>query len=278
MSIQPLRKYIKLNVVLFSLLTACAPSQHANTPEPLEHSVSKAICKNFGPQSPRDIDAKQGENQQFFSLAPSSDRLNLCNIHFHKNAEHKAADFSIRSKDPKHGGYKCAMANHLSKQEMEPIKSSICDGLTPGDTIEVHWVYSSCDVIPGEGLASCLSDSCANPNLRVESQVFTLVNDRAALNFMNFDLGTEKLNGFYQPRDLPNNSGKAVEFLGSTTGPKFTQVSCSPMQVSWRVRPQCSKLDIRSLGSWCKDNVFSEHHAHGVRELVTELELLSKIK
>lgn len=45
--------------------------------------------KGFGPQSPRDIDAVLGSNQRVFNVAPPSSQMNLCNIHFHKNAEHK---------------------------------------------------------------------------------------------------------------------------------------------------------------------------------------------
>ena len=41
--------------------------------------------KGFGPQSPRDIDTKQGKNTLLFSHAPSIKKMNLCNIHFHKN-------------------------------------------------------------------------------------------------------------------------------------------------------------------------------------------------
>ena len=45
--------------------------------------------KGFGPQSPRDIDAVAGSNPRSFNDAPASKEMNLCNIHFHKNAEHK---------------------------------------------------------------------------------------------------------------------------------------------------------------------------------------------
>ena len=55
------------------------------------------------------------------------------------------------------------------KKEEQPI---ILRGVKPGDTIEVHWVYSSCDVSPGKTLGACLSDACVNPQLRVETQVF----------------------------------------------------------------------------------------------------------
>ena len=108
--------------------------------------------------------------------------------------------------------------------------------------------------------------------------MFTLVNDSSALNFQELSYSGNIENGFHQAKSIPSNTGKAVEFLGSTTGPKYNQQICSPLQVSWSVRPQCAKLDINSLGSWCESNVFQEDHAHGVRQLVTDPRLLSEIK
>ena len=238
-------------------------------------------CTGFGPQTPRDIDSKKGTNPQTFSLAPASSNMNLCNIHFHNNAEHKARDFAIYAGEGEHGhggGYQCGMSKKLSKAELARPAGDICKGLKPGDTIEVHWVHSSCQIKPGKGLGSCLNDKCANPDLRVETQVFTLVNDKKAMNFMDFAYGGTRRKGLHQARSLPGGTGKAVEFMGSTTGPKYTEAACSPLQVTWSVRPQCAKLDINSLGAWCKNNEFAEDHAHGVRKLVTNPKLLSVIK
>lgn len=243
-------------------------------------------CEGFGPQTPRDIDQVEGTNKRHFSIAPASTEMNLCNIHFHENAEHKAKDFSIfAGKGDGHGydsGYQCAISKKLSKAELKPTKNSICKGkhgdLVPGDTIEVHWVHTSCEVKPGAGLGSCLSEKCANPNLRVETQVFTLVNDKNALDFNDLDYDGNKVNGYHQAKAIPSNTGKPVEFTGSTTGPKYSEQSCSPLQVSWSVRPQCAKVDINTVGEWCKDNAFDEDHAHGVRKLVTNKKLLSEIK
>ena len=245
-----------------------------------------AACEGFGPQTPRDIDSHNGDNKRIFSIAPKSTEMNLCNIHFHKNAEHKAKDFAIYAGEGDgHGyesGYQCGISKKLSKAELAPTKDSICKGahgeLKPGDTIEVHWVHTSCDIKPGAGLGSCLSDSCANPDLRVETQVFTLVNDKSALNFNDLDYDGNMVKGYHQPKALPTGTGKPVEFLGSTTGPKYSEQSCSPLQVTWSVRPQCAKLDINSVGEWCKANDFKEDHAHGVRKLVTNPKLLSVIK
>lgn len=233
------------------------------------------ICQKFGPQTPRDIDNKLGTNEVKFGLATSYENLSLCNIHFHENAEHKAKDFSIYAGDGHNGydtGYQCNISKKLSAAELKPTAESICSGkhgdLKPGDTIEVHWVYTSCDVEPGPTLGACLSETCATPELRVETQVFTLVNDPNALDF----------NELKAAGDLPKNTGNPVEFLGSTTGPKYTEQACSPYQVTWSVRPKCAKLDINTVGQWCKGNVFNEDHAHGVRKLVTNPKLLAPIK
>lgn len=131
---------------------------------------------------------------------------------------------------------------------------------------------------PAKTLSSCFSDSCINPNLRVEAQVFTVPNDASALNFLDFAYGGNIVNGYHQAKALPTNTGKPVEYVGSTTGPKYTEQKCSPFQSTWSVRPKCAKIDINSLSEWCKNNVFEENHAHGVRKLVTNPTLLEEIK
>lgn len=242
-----------------------------------EHSQpgNSSVCEEYGPQTPRDIDNRSGKNSVVFDMAPPASEMNLCNLHFHENAEHKAKDFAIYAGDGHDGygsGYQCNMSKHLSKAELAPTKEKICEGehgdLQPGDTIEVHWVHSTCEVEPGPTLDACVSKACANPQLRVETQVFTLVNDPSSLDFNDLKLA----------KDLPSNTGKPVQFPGSTTGPKFSAQACSPYQVTWSIRPKCAKLDINSVGVWCKNNVFKEDHAHGVRKLVTDPRLLSEIK
>jgi len=239
------------------------------------------VCTGYGPQAPRDINNRSGENRSNFSLAPKYTEMNLCNLHFHVNAEHKSKDFSIYAGagvDGLGGGYKCNMSKSLTRSELEEPKTNYCKDLKPGDTIEVHWVYSSCDITPGETLNSCLSESCINPNLRVESQVFTVVNDPSALNFMDFVYGGQMANGYHQAKALPDNTSEPVEYAGSTTGPKYTEKNCSPYYGTWSVRPKCAKVDINSLSNWCKKNVFGESYAHGVRKLVTHPKLLGEIK
>ena len=206
--------------------------------------------------------------------------MNLCNIHFHNPAEHKAPAFSVIKPGDEHGkaGYQCKISSQLTDYELMPYEDNQCKGVKPGDTIEVHWVHSSCDVEPGPGLGSCLSESCANPSLRVETQVFTVVNDPDALDFSAFTPVNKQIAGMQQAKTLPSGTGTPVEFLGSTTGPSYSEQVCSPLQVTWSVRPQCAKLDIRSLSNWCASNVFNEDHAHGVRNLVTNPKLLAPIQ
>jgi carbonic anhydrase len=263
---------LQLTLLMFMLfpLATCA----VTTPPPGDGTP----CKTYGPQTPRDIDDPRGLNTQKFSFASSTKKMNLCNIHFHEFAEHKAKDYAIFEDDGKHSGYICNISKTLTNAELRKPTEDICKGLKPGDTIEVHWVHSSCQVKPGAGLGACSSTGCANPELRVEAQVFTLVNDPLALNFNDFDAASKKIDGFYQAKSFPSNTGVPVKFLGSTTGPSYNESACSSLQVSWSVRPNCAKLNINSLGKWCKANSFSESHAHGVRKLVVNLDLLSEIK
>ncbi len=240
-------------------------------------SPALAICRGYGPQTPRDISLTEGLNKRAWSLASEPAALNLCNIHTHTNAEHKGPGFTVYAGDGEHGGYQCNNADTLSEAELAPTEGESFKAVKPGDTIEVHWVHSSCDVTPGKGLGSCLSEACANPELRVEAQVFLVVNDPDALDFNDFAYGGNVVDGLHQAKSLPSDTGTPVVFAGSTTGPSYTEAKCSPLQVTWSVRPNCAKLDINSLNAWGKDNVFEENKSHGVRQLVTAPELLAPI-
>lgn len=276
------KNYILGGLLLAStLFTASSFAAHHADDEGKNSAKSDEVCTGYGPQTPRDIDNLGGDNKVKFQLAGDSSELNLCNIHFHNNAEHKAKAYSVFAGAGNDkgvgGGYQCTIASALSDAELKTPSKEICKGLKPGDTIEVHWVHSSCDVEPGPGLGSCLSDACANPELRVEAQVFTLVNDSNALDFNDLDYDGNVVNGYHQAKAIPSNTGTPVVFAGSTTGPSYDEKSCSALQVTWSVRPDCAKVDINTIGAWCESNAFDEDHAHGVRELVTESVLLAPI-
>lgn len=235
-----------------------------------------------GPQAPRDIDAIDGSNARIFSTAPSYKQMNLCNIHFHKNAEHKGGEFTTYAGNGDGKGFQTGYkySGTLSQSELKPASGDICASdhgdLESGDTIELHYVHTTAQVEPGPTLGSCLSDALKNPQLRVETQVYVLVNDKNALDF---DMLTKhgKVGGYHQALNIPTNTGTPIQYAGSTTGPSYNE-KASPLQVSWSVRPKVAKVNIETVGKWCKGNTFNEDHAHGVRNLVINKDLLSQIK
>lgn len=207
--------------------------------------------------------------------------MNLCNIHFHENAEHKGGGFAkfAGNGDGKGYGTGFVYSGELSEAELKPYGSKVGTSdhgdLVPGDTIEVHYVHTTAKVKPGPTLGACLSEAIANPQLRVEAQVLVIVNDDNALDFVELTKH-EVANGFHQAINIPQDTGAPVRYNGSTTGPSYNEKG-SPFQVSWSVRPKVAKVSIASLDAWLKSNVFDEDHAHGVRNLVTNPRLLSDI-
>lgn len=235
----------------------------------------------FGPQAPRDIDVAEGNNSRVFEAAPVYTEMNLCNIHFHEGAEHRGGQFTTYAGNGDGKGYGTGFLydGELTAAELAPLGYEVGDighgGLVPGDTIETHFVHSSAQIVPGPTLGSCLSDAIMNPQLRVETVVMVLVNDPAAADFTQV-AAVGQVNGYYQAINLPSDLGDAVQYAGSTTGPSYNEAG-SPLQVSWSVRPQVLKVDINSVEAWFEDNIFKENHAHGVRNLVTNPDLLSPI-
>lgn len=277
----------KLSLMTAALLSASA---FIILPAHAEKVVSDATIKDqraalaestkgagFGPQSPRDIDTLGGKNTRAFSEAPSYKVMNLCNIHFHEGAEHKGGEFTtyIGNGDGKGHDTGFGYSGTLTAAESKPLDREI-GGLQSGDTIEVHYVHTTAQVKPGPTLGSCLSDSIGNPQLRVETQVYVLVNDDSAHDFV--ELTEHKLvNGVHQAVNIPTDTGAPVQYEGSTTGPSYNEKG-SPFQVSWSVRPKVAKVNIHSVGEWFKKNAFNEDHAHGVRNLVMNPDLLSPIE
>lgn len=236
----------------------------------------------FGPQSPRDIDNIAGANLLAFEVAPAHTAMNLCNIHFHENAEHKGGEFTTYAGNGDGHGYGTGFKynGNLSDAELAQYDRKVGEkghgDLEPGDTIEVHYVHSSANVKPGATLGACLSKENATPKLRVETQVFIIVNDNNALDFVNLT-SHEVINGVHQASNIPTNTGTPVQYAGSTTGPVYNEKG-SPFKVSWSVRPKVAKVSISSVEAWLESNIFKEDHAHGVRNLVMNLDLLSAIK
>ena len=237
--------------------------------------------EGFGPQAPRDLGTLDGENARIFGAAPAAELMNLCNIHFHKNAEHKGGEFTTYAGNGNGKGVDTGFRydGELSEAELAPLGRDVGGGkygnLTPGDTIEVHYVHTTAQVTPGPTLGACLDESIGNPQLRVEAQVFVLVNDAEAADFVAFN-AVEEVNGLYQAVGRPTDTGAPIEYSGSTTGPSYNTVG-SPFQVTWSVRPEVLKVSITSVEAWLADNIFDEGDAHGVRNLVINPALISPI-
>ncbi len=287
---------MKANTPFFLAITLVMPlnvvakdthfSGHPAVPESAvaqqRHNLAKNTeGKGFGPQSPRDIGSANGSNNITFKSAPAYTQMNLCNIHFHSNAEHKGGEFTKYAGDGNGHGYLSGYqySGQLTEAELAPINYEVCPSkhgsLSPGGTIEVHYVHSSAQVKPGPTLSSCLNDSIMNPQLRVETQVYVLVNDKKAGDFGELTKHGKK-SGLHQALNIPTNTGAPVQYAGSTTGPSYNEKG-SPFQVTWSVRPKVAKVNIASVGKWCQGNVFAEDHAHGVRNLVMNPSLLSTI-
>lgn len=170
--------------------------------------------KGYGPQSPRDIDVLGGSTSHIFGEAPSYKVMNLCNIHFHKNAEHKGGEFNTYAGNGDGQGYMTGYvySGTLTDAEKAPLAAPIANkghgGMQSGDTIEVHYVHTTAEVGPGQTLGACLHEAVGNPQLRVETQVFVLVNDETAHDFMELTKVGFR-DGHYQALNILTDMGGA---------------------------------------------------------------------
>ena len=200
----------------FLALAACGAEQ-PGTSAPADtasaETASAGLCLDAGPQTPRDISNTAGLNTVEFPFAPPPGEMNLCNIHTHTNAEHKGPGFGVFVDASDRGGYACNATADLTAAELSPAPGAY-RGVEPGDTIEVHWVHTTCDAQPGPGLSACVPESCTDPLLRVEAQVFLVVNDPEALDFMAMAYQGNVVDGRHQALAIPANTGEPVLFRG----------------------------------------------------------------
>ena len=207
-------------------------------------------CSRAGPQSPREIDgstiagtnghASSSSSRPPPSFAGPAETLNLCNIHMHKNAEHKAQAFSKPAGSDNNHGWQCSQVDLTAAETAATAAPSVCGGLRPGDTVEVHWVYSSCNGGPGHTIKACMKDHpdgatggpCAGDgwrtaSYRVEAQVFVLVNgpgpqDGGGLDFATMTTVTTVASSNLHQVVLPDSSGGRVQYVGSSCNTQTT--------------------------------------------------------
>ena len=88
----------------------------------------------FGPQSPRDLTSTAGDNLRAFGNAPDRKAMNLCNIHFHENAEHKGGEFTTFAGNGDGHGYGTGFKydGKLTEAELAPERrQQVSDGDGP---------------------------------------------------------------------------------------------------------------------------------------------------
>ena len=217
--------------------------QHKNKIELPPSPPGTVSCLVAEPQSPRDV-----SSDYFGQLKPRSDalefedvkRLVQVNTHFHGPAEHRSeGEYDGRRHDEE--GFHCdKLEASLSPMQRRPFEFRHCKDVKVGSTYELHWVYSSGGVTIGEGLGGAF-DRQANPNIIVQSQVYVVVNDH---RYNAHDL----VHGWNET--LATNK---VRYLGSTTGPSFNNVNCSPNEVTWHVDQKCQLISAYSLDQLCKE-------------------------
>jgi hypothetical protein len=235
-----------------------------------------------GPQSPRSILDGSGNQAANLAKAPPFEALNLCNVHFHRGAEHRGHGFLDPADPAENRDFVCNEDPEIeaTKERYRPTrgKEVECSELSPNDTIEIHWVFTSCPVnTERTSLNACL---CDGQQLRVESQVFLLSDKDTAVKMSELaEFGKNNTGSSPVPAPVQSilKNRDSVEYLGSTTGPHFTNEVCSPFLVTWNVRKNCEKLSVKELKNWCEDNEFKAEAAHGARGLVTDRTRLSII-
>jgi len=235
----------------------------------------------FGPQSPRDLTQAAGANPVDFGEAPDVSRMNLCNIHFHHGAEHRGGEFTKYAGNGDGHGYGSGYlyTGTLTDAELAPVDYKVGNEkhstLRPGDTIEIHYVHTTARIDPGPTLNSCMDEAIGNPQLSVVGFVYVLVNDDSAANLQKLN-EVVVVDGLHQAVNMPLNLGDPTRYHGSSTGPSFNEAG-SPFQVSWTVYPKVVKVSISSVAAWLSENEFDEDHGHGVRNLITNPDLLAPI-
>ena len=254
--------------------------------------VSAIACSATpGPQAPRDITAPvPGTNKAPIKNVDAGGEMSLCNIHFHRNAEHRVFSTDTIAVEAANPGFVCRKLGAAAPKapahgqaHPAPVGASggsghaDCDSVAVGDTIEVHWVFTSCnspDKPTLEKLGNCTQ--CKDPVLRVHAKVFLVADDKDkdGKDFAEFS----EVAGAFKPRALPLEKG-SVEYLGSTTGGSYNNAeNCSPVTANWIVQRECSPLKLGSLKSWCSKNIYNEKAVHDVRPLVIAPALLSVAK
>lgn len=252
-------------------------------PPSFNGSFEPMACDFAGPQSPRDVTGVDGSNPykvEGLQRTTSTEGMRICNVHFHRFAEHRSeGQYDV---DKGREGWACRSAGASSGDgQAAPDENGGLDEQAPahdGDTVEVHWAYTTCpQQLIDEQIAAALEKDpkaitglapCACPGAEIvfEARIFRISKDSGLDTLSNTP---------------PPPTGELARYFGSTTGAVYNG-TCSPIQSGWRVDRSCGELKLSALEAWLQDPrgaiLFNESKPHGVRELVTDPKILSRLE
>merc|ERR1719254_465108 len=228
------------------------------------------------------------------------------NVHWHLGAEHRSAgEFDENGKSPENHlapedenpedtrrlaaaryGYACGHYDEEDSRWNTEYPWKYCKDMHVGETYEVHWPHSAlgacgtpyqyqdpfydgvfCGITTS--LLGTLTPQMIASNVGVQGQVFTIINDE---NYYYPDLARGMI------VDAENNMGIDVAaYTGSTTGTTRNNTVCSAYTpITWQVDRKCHLISASSFDKACfdmlnqADDMSSDVHAHGSRELVAD--------
>ena len=226
-------------------------------------------CSDAEPQSPRDVTPgfKGGLEARVRPLdGDATPRFIQANLHFHLGAEHKSnipngyyqtfqevgiQEPLVRPSTDIRPGFFCGLDDFPSS-DLQDFDFQFCKNVSVGYTYEFHWVFSTGAPLTGlrdegdegqlgitDGLGGALART-VNPKIIVRGQACRIINNQSLV-----DVEADYDNLVNQWRQPP--LGKAVRYIGSTTGTAFDDNVCSPLEVNWHVATECCTLSAQTF-------------------------------
>jgi len=223
------------------------------------------------------------------------------NVHWHLGSEHYSVGEFDEGGDGPNGnigvpewanrnlaeedvrdGFRCHHYDANDEKFTTPYEWKHCVGMEVGETYEVHWPHSSvgaCGTVnqyqtpfydgvfcnlPLESFLTLGKQDIAS-NVGVHGQVFTIVNDESYFY-------PDMMRGMIKDGEMGQD---VTYYTGSTTGQTRDNVMCSQYTpITWQVDRKCHMISASSFDKLCydmkmqRDDMSSDLHAHGSRELV----------
>ena len=246
----------------------------SNATETSNETANILLCEDAEPQSPRDVTPgfRGGLEARVRPFdGDATPRFIQANLHFHLGAEHKseipngyfqsAEDVGLAtplvrpaSSPDIRAGFFCGL-DDVSSDDRDFYNFTFCKGVSVNYTYEFHWVFSTGAPLIGlrdegaegelgitDGLAGA-ANRTVNPKVIVRGQVCRIIYDKSLT-----DVDADYDNFLQQWRQPP--LGRAVRYIGSTTGTDFNNSVCSPLEVNWHVDTECCTLSAQTFDRW----------------------------